>query len=608
MAGNPNNNNYNSASFDREAFKHAIGMIESRGGKYLSNPTSSAAGKYHFLYNLIKKDPDMKGVSYRKFIGDPDLQERIMEKALDGKLAGYAYGENYAKKLINEAGSNRPVSEVAALVHFLGSGGARKFLKNPDTFQVPGTNLTGDQYLSKFKNYYNTFQNEKKPGIPDDSFASTPQVIPSEREEAIVQKDGTAVRKTSMKDIPNRAGIGIINLKDQHQKDKSSNGLQFLTSLTNELNQLRYGGYTKKGNWKKNNYKYGGKIKGISGVNELVTLFEAGGTHENNPIGGIPQGIGANGKPNLVEEGETKWNGYIFSNSISLDGTYELGDESGNVFENGGELDPTDPKKETEPIYGPVSENSEGDKYPMKFTKTRSKFYTKGRDQYVEDERSQYLQPSRVPFTTETDKVNFNSLVQDEQGRAFLERYNNPWAREKMKEQTGLSDYDIDNMIIKGLKAKKQVGGNVTGSKASYDHNGHIIHIGEEHADDANVETHERVHASAFDAAQGLNLVDVLGNSFQQGETRTFLKNMAPDVLRYLNMPHEAYGNFVEFREKIGLKPGEQITVDELKRRVKKAGATMENFYRAFNDENIVKALNTIAYQENNNNDDYKLA
>ena len=73
-------------------------------------------------------------------------------------------------------------------------------------------------------------------------------------------------------------------------------------------------------------------------------------------------------------------------------------------------------------------------------------------------------------------------------------------------------------------------------------------------------------------------------------------------------MPHEAYGNFVEFREKIGLKPGEQITVEELKKRVKKAGATMENFYRAFNDENIVKALNTIAYQENNNNDDYKLA
>ena len=46
-------------SFDRGAYKHAIGMIESSGGQFLSNPNSSASGKYHFLYNLIKDDPDM---------------------------------------------------------------------------------------------------------------------------------------------------------------------------------------------------------------------------------------------------------------------------------------------------------------------------------------------------------------------------------------------------------------------------------------------------------------------------------------------------------------------------------------------------------------------
>lgn len=610
MIGDPNNND-NLASFNREAYKHAISMIESNGGKNLSNPTSSAAGKYHFLYNLIKKDPDMRGISYRKFVGDPDLQEKIMEKALNGKLAGYAYGEDYAKKLIAEAGSDKPVSEIAALVHFLGSGGTRDFLKNPDTFQVPGTNLTGDQYLSKFKNYYQTYLNENKPEIPKNKNISSPPnpQIPSERKEAFVQQDGTAVRRPVMKDFP----------------EPNNSQLQSLTSLTNE-------------------FKSGGDLGAhTDGVSSLVTLFEAGGTHEENPMGGIPQGIGSNGKPNLVEEGETKWDDYIFSNSIGLDGSYELGDESGNVFdkggmlkrkdgsyskrglwdnirankgsgkkptadmlkqerkinkkEEGGELNPTNP---TNPV-GPVLENPEGAKYPMKFTKTKSKFHDKGRDVFVEDERNQYIQQSGIPLTTESDQVNFDSLVQDEQSKAFLDRYNNPWARNKMKEQTGLSDYDIDNMIIKGLKAEKQIGGNVTGSKASYDHREHVVHMGKEHADDTNVETHERVHASAFDAAQGRNLVDVLGNSFQQGESRGFLKKFAPDVLRYLNMPHEAYGNFVEFREKIGLKPGEQITVEELKKRVKKSGASMENFYRGFNDENIVKALNTIAYQENDN-------
>lgn len=47
-----------------------------------------------------------------------------------------------------------------------------------------------------------------------------------------------------------------------------------------------------------------------------LTEFNAGGTHEQNPFGGIPQGIGANGNPNLVEEGETRNGDYVFSNRI----------------------------------------------------------------------------------------------------------------------------------------------------------------------------------------------------------------------------------------------------------------------------------------------------
>lgn len=38
-----------------------------------------------------------------------------------------------------------------------------------------------------------------------------------------------------------------------------------------------------------------------------MTMFNVGGSHEQNPFGGIPQGIGSNGKPNLVEEGEVKY-------------------------------------------------------------------------------------------------------------------------------------------------------------------------------------------------------------------------------------------------------------------------------------------------------------
>ena len=48
------NDNKDKPGFNAQAFKHAIGMIESSGGKHLSNSASSAAGKYHFLYNSIK--------------------------------------------------------------------------------------------------------------------------------------------------------------------------------------------------------------------------------------------------------------------------------------------------------------------------------------------------------------------------------------------------------------------------------------------------------------------------------------------------------------------------------------------------------------------------
>ena len=50
-----------------------------------------------------------------------------------------------------------------------------------------------------------------------------------------------------------------------------------------------------------------------------VTTFENGGTHEQNPNGGIPQGVDQQGVPNLVEEGETKYKDYIFSNRIVAD-------------------------------------------------------------------------------------------------------------------------------------------------------------------------------------------------------------------------------------------------------------------------------------------------
>ena len=50
-----------------------------------------------------------------------------------------------------------------------------------------------------------------------------------------------------------------------------------------------------------------------------LNVFNTGGTHEQNPLGGIPLGIGSNGLPNKVEEGEVSYNNYIYSNRIAID-------------------------------------------------------------------------------------------------------------------------------------------------------------------------------------------------------------------------------------------------------------------------------------------------
>ena len=41
-----------------------------------------------------------------------------------------------------------------------------------------------------------------------------------------------------------------------------------------------------------------------------------GGSHEENPLSGVPMGLAPDGQPNLVEEGEVVFNDYVFSNRL----------------------------------------------------------------------------------------------------------------------------------------------------------------------------------------------------------------------------------------------------------------------------------------------------
>lgn len=508
-------------NFNLKAYKHAISMVESAGGKYLQN--GNALGRYQFIYRYIKDTPEMKGVSKRQFMNDRDLQEKIMDKALTGTLKGFTYGPDYAEKFIKKNNSNMSVEDATALVHFLGPGDARKAIENPETFKVPGVNLTVNEYLGKFKTNYQRYQkhedwmaknqNEENPiqmaydkngmaMLREDANPNQPYVAPEQNQlptqpQQNIQGDpagfspeGVAItnipdQSVQASDMPNAGGImriqdqgnqpslqdGILRLEDQmdaqglqltgqksdpgenrYKQNKFEGGGGLFSNMelgfdgleggqaagaqgagasgaagggpgagayiaaagtALELGQMAFGkndmdtsgmtapeevpskgsaalsgamkgasagasfgpwgaaiggvvgaGAGLMGNAKAedarqkahsnytgrlhseatNSYELGGKIdpsnpQPVNGAAELVTLFENGGTHEQNKLGGIPQGMGANGKPNLVEEGETKFEDYIFSNNINMDGTItdKEGSDKGE-YKNGGNL------------------------------------------------------------------------------------------------------------------------------------------------------------------------------------------------------------------------------------------------------------------------------
>lgn len=67
-----------------------------------------------------------------------------------------------------------------------------------------------------------------------------------------------------------------------------------------------------------------------------VTIIGNGGTHEENPMEGVPMGVDEQGIPNLVEEGEVIFNDYVFSDRMrvpkAIRSKYKLRENRGITF------------------------------------------------------------------------------------------------------------------------------------------------------------------------------------------------------------------------------------------------------------------------------------
>ena len=386
--------------FNREAFKRALAHVESAGGKFLENSSSSAVGKYQFLWNNIKSDPSLKGVTKRQFIDSPELQEQIMDSALNGNLKGYPnYIEN-SRKLKEKYGGNLRVDEIALLTHFLGSGGVIEQLKS-GAYNVPGVNMSVDGYTGKYNKFLQEYGLEARDakatgrnpkeyqgpqndadlyaqqaasiGMENQPSASQPQANPFTAEvnsgkvrpeiqakidafDGLIEGEGNPGGLQSMpykedlkkefvqKERPQPANIlpeaqsidSSLEIERNPVKSMSASRVKSMLSPK----ETDYKGFQnlKRPTDNITEYAYGGSVE--TEDSENFVAFEGGGTHEQNSLGGIPQGTGSNGKMNTVEEGETKvtiqGEEYIFSERGQLDGTGFEGTKSTNSYAGGG--------------------------------------------------------------------------------------------------------------------------------------------------------------------------------------------------------------------------------------------------------------------------------
>lgn len=121
---------------------------------------------------------------------------------------------------------------------------------------------------------------------------------------------------------------GGIHIKKSHRglftKEAKEHGMGVQEFASHVLaNKDKYSPeVVKRANFARNATKFalGGDIQtNGSDFSDGLQVISAGGSHESNPYDGVQLGTDAQGKPNLVEEGETIFDDYVFSKRIKAD-------------------------------------------------------------------------------------------------------------------------------------------------------------------------------------------------------------------------------------------------------------------------------------------------
>lgn len=152
----------------------------------------------------------------------------------------------------------------------------------------------------------------------------------NEQAAALQNFSSNATSFDDVKGVTATSGVGQVYKGGWFNKDKArrkneelnrqrGEALSFANrSVENNIDNIAD---TQMDNLAANWYSFGGDLNthGADFANGQIIVGN-GGTHEENPMEGVPMGMDAEGNPNLVEQGEVIFNDYVFSNRLFADG------------------------------------------------------------------------------------------------------------------------------------------------------------------------------------------------------------------------------------------------------------------------------------------------
>jgi len=226
---------------------------------------------------------------------------------------------NFAK-LKGDPDPNQKAQEAAMNTNWFKKTNGKNNLFNTTVGKSePGT-VKGNE---KFKNYSSILDSVNE--LYNTQALQTPiqepiqEEIPNEPQTIDVSQQQT-IDSTQSVNIDQSYGQPIMNNFELPQQSDMTGKVASDMNLSN--NNLTPKQYLQTNNPKEGNssFKYGGNMNET--YNSNFDSFDVGGSHSENPLGGIPQGMGQNGQMNTVEEGETSYkiNGtkFIFSDRIKI--------------------------------------------------------------------------------------------------------------------------------------------------------------------------------------------------------------------------------------------------------------------------------------------------